>query len=79
MSLQPSDGEQNGPNINGQAGASAYTSQTSASSTRDQYADLPPMQRDIVRFMHAQPDNPDGIHVGAIARAVGSSDANAIK
>jgi len=71
----PTEAEQNHGLNSSQAGA--YTSQTNASS-RDQYASLPPIQREIVRFMQSQPHNPDGIHVGAIARAIVNSDANEI-
>ncbi|EPQ58034.1 replication protein A, subunit RPA32 [Gloeophyllum trabeum ATCC 11539] len=62
---------------NGQGShASNYTAQASAGQS-DQWASLPPMQRAIMNFMASQPDDSDeGIHVGAIARAVrGEPDA----
>ncbi|KAG6874207.1 hypothetical protein C0995_003753 [Termitomyces sp. Mi166 len=49
---------------------SAYTGQ--ASKISDQYTHLPPLQQKIVRFIASQPLSEEGVHVSAIARAVGS-------
>ncbi|KNZ71816.1 Replication factor A protein 2, partial [Termitomyces sp. J132] len=49
---------------------SAYTGQ--ASKITDQYSHLPPLQQKIVRFIASQPQSEEGVHVSAIARAVGS-------
>ena len=48
----------------------------SHSVSTDQYSYLPPLERSIVTFMLNQPSSEDGIHVGAIARAVGGSAAS---
>lgn len=37
----------------------------------DQYSHLPQLQRRIAEFMTTQPDTDEGVHVAAIARAVG--------
>jgi replication factor A2 len=50
-------------------GASAYTSQSRAPT--NQFAGLPTLQRSIMEFLTSQPYNDEGVHVGAIARAVG--------
>lgn len=51
--------------------ASAYTAQTGQIASNDQFAHLPKVQREILHFIMSQPAHDDGIHVGAIARAVG--------
>jgi len=53
-------------------GASAYATQSRAPTS--QFAGLPPLQRNIMEFLVGQPAN-DGVHVGAIARAVQGGDA----
>jgi len=65
------------PNVAGlnASGASAYSAPAHNVST-DQYAYLPELERNIVAFMIGQPPNEEGIHVGAIARAVGGSAAS---
>ncbi|EKM55343.1 uncharacterized protein PHACADRAFT_173451 [Phanerochaete carnosa HHB-10118-sp] len=61
----------------GTNGASAYTAQASKNGAHDQFAFLPELQRKIVNFILSQQSHTDGIHVSAIARAVGG-DAHAI-
>ncbi|THH26464.1 hypothetical protein EUX98_g7719 [Antrodiella citrinella] len=63
------------PNIAELNGASAYTAPAHNVST-DQYTHLAPLEKSIVTFMVSQPPNDEGIHVGAIARAVGGSAAS---
>ena len=47
---------------------------------KDAYSDLPPLQQSIVRFIIGQPRSDEGIHVAAIARAIGSGvDAQKIR
>jgi len=59
---------------------SAYAAPSSASALDSQYRHLPPLQQAIVRFMLEQPHSAEGIHVYAIARAVGDgTDAEKIK
>lgn len=62
----------------GTNGASAYTAQASTNGAHDQFAFLPEPQRKIVNFILSQQNHMDGIHVSAIARAVGG-DAHAIR
>ncbi|KAL4077090.1 hypothetical protein V8B97DRAFT_1380730 [Scleroderma yunnanense] len=50
--------------------ASAYSSQPHQT-TDDQWAHLPNLPRAIVTFMQRQPPDDTGVHVSAIARAVG--------
>jgi replication factor A2 len=58
---------------------SAYSAgQVHQSAVKDQYAHLPPVPRSIVHFMLSQPQRPEGVHVGAIAKAVGA-DAESIE
>ncbi|KAI0709247.1 hypothetical protein C8Q76DRAFT_742641 [Earliella scabrosa] len=53
--------------------ASAYTTQAhNPTANTNQYANLPPLERQIVTFMRSQPPNEEGIHVAAIARHVAS-------
>ncbi|KIM58857.1 hypothetical protein SCLCIDRAFT_1218197 [Scleroderma citrinum Foug A] len=49
---------------------SAYAAQ-SQQVAQDQFAHLAPLHRGIVTFMKSQPPNDAGVHVSAIARAVG--------
>ena len=53
------------------ANASAYTAQSSRTAEDEQWAHLPALQRSIVKFIRDQPPHDDGVHVAAIARAVG--------
>jgi len=53
--------------VTGGLGSSAYTTQSRAPTS--QFAGLPPLQREIMDFLVAQPHS-EGVHVGAIARAV---------
>ena len=54
-------------------GATAYTAQSSASGTiNPQFAGLPVLQKEIIKFMTSQPASDEGIHVAAIARHVGN-------
>ncbi|KAH8106991.1 replication protein A subunit RPA32 [Cristinia sonorae] len=55
-------------------GSSAYSAPSHGVST-DHFANLPPLERKIATFLLNQPSNPDGTHVGAIARAVGGEAA----
>jgi len=53
---------------------SAYSAgQVHQSTTNDQYGHLEPVSQSIVRFMLNQPQRPEGVHVSAIAKAVGGS------
>ncbi|KAI0928429.1 hypothetical protein AcW1_005676 [Taiwanofungus camphoratus] len=69
---------QTGAISNGLAGSSAYTAQSSTTVSNDQFANLPLLQRNIVGFILSQPPNEEGVHVAAIARAVGG-DAHSIR
>ncbi|KAH7922100.1 replication protein A subunit RPA32, partial [Leucogyrophana mollusca] len=60
----------------GAAGSSAYSAHSHATASNDQYAQLSKMQRAIIYFIRDQPENKEGVHVGAIARAV-REDADA--
>ncbi|KAI6128313.1 hypothetical protein EV401DRAFT_922618 [Pisolithus croceorrhizus] len=51
--------------------SSVYSAQPIQSVGSDQYAHLPQLHRAIVAFMQRQPPSDAGVHVGAIARAVG--------
>lgn len=62
----PKTGQQVSP-ANGQ---SAYTA-PSRSTTSDQFAHLPDVDRTIINFLLSQPQDEQGVHVGFIARAVG--------
>jgi len=66
------DTQQGGLSVGGQAGA--YTTQSQAPT--NQFAGLPPLQRSIMEFLMNQPHNEEGVHVGAIARAVGGDAGN---
>jgi len=58
---------------------SAYSAaQAHQSGVQDQYAHLPPVPRSIAHFMSKQAPRPEGVHVTAIARAVGA-DAESIE
>ncbi|KDR81675.1 hypothetical protein GALMADRAFT_239789 [Galerina marginata CBS 339.88] len=60
------------------SGISAYSAQNTAGAA-DQYSHLPPLQRDIVRFILNQPPRDEGIHVAVIAKAIGASGEDARK
>ncbi|KAI0082629.1 replication protein A, subunit RPA32 [Panus rudis PR-1116 ss-1] len=62
--------------VKSEGGASAYTAQSNAA-VNDQWSGLPPLERDIVRFIANHPHTDEGVNVGAIARAVGGA-ANSI-
>ncbi|KAI6045748.1 replication protein A subunit RPA32 [Pisolithus marmoratus] len=51
--------------------SSVYSAQPVQSTDSEQYAHLPKLHRAIVAFMQKQPPSEVGVHVGAIARAVG--------
>ncbi|TFK29982.1 replication protein A, subunit RPA32 [Coprinopsis marcescibilis] len=56
--------------------ASAYNAGDSSRISSDQYSHLPALQQSIVRFLKENCKTDEGIHVSAIARAVGNgSDA----
>ncbi|KAG8217715.1 hypothetical protein J3R82DRAFT_5872 [Butyriboletus roseoflavus] len=59
------------PRQNGVGSSTAYSAQLAVSS--DRYSHLPNLPRSIIAFMQAQPSNAEGIHVSAIARAVGGN------
>lgn len=58
--------------------ASAYAA-PSTTIQSDSYAHLPKLQQLIVHFMAEQPPSAEGIHVSAIARAVGNAGGGAQK
>lgn len=59
---------------------SAYVSPSHANAIKDEYSHLPPLQRSIVRFISGQPRSDEGVHVAAIARAIGADgDAQKIR
>jgi len=63
----------------GQQSLSAYSAApVNQSGVKDEYSHLPPVPRSIVQFMRNQPQRPEGVHVGAIAKAVGA-DAESIE
>jgi len=62
----------------GQAGTSAYTTQSHSVGINDEFAHLPPMQRSIIKIILDQPPSDEGVHVAAIARAIGG-DANKLR
>lgn len=83
--------ERGPPNANGQAqpraaqskdvvmgDVSAYAA-PSTTIQSDSYAHLPKLQQLIVHFMAEQPPSAEGIHVSAIARAVGNAGGGAQK
>ncbi|KIJ69303.1 hypothetical protein HYDPIDRAFT_79797 [Hydnomerulius pinastri MD-312] len=53
------------------AGASTAYSAQPSTINNDQFSNLPTLHRAIVAFMLSQPPDDEGIHVSAIARAVG--------
>ncbi|KAF5330919.1 hypothetical protein D9619_005432 [Psilocybe cf. subviscida] len=61
------------------AGISAYSAQSNAPAHNDQFAHLPALQRKIVHFIMSQPLQDEGIHVAAIAKAIGASGEDARK
>ncbi|PCH37976.1 replication protein A subunit RPA32 [Wolfiporia cocos MD-104 SS10] len=67
----PRPGEQKPAVANGHANSSAYTAQSHTGAMNSQFAHLPELQRRIVEFIMSQPAKEEGVHVGAIARAVG--------
>lgn len=63
----------------GQPSLSAYSAaQGHQSGVKDEYSHLPPVARNIVQFIQNQPQMPEGVHVSAIAKAVGA-DADSIE
>lgn len=63
----------------GKPSLSAYSAaQVHHSGVKDQYSQLPPVPRSIVQFMQNQPQTREGVHVSAIAKAVGA-DAESIE
>ncbi|KAI0006130.1 replication protein A subunit RPA32 [Russula compacta] len=72
-----------GSHMNAQTAGNPSLSEYSAaqvhhSEVKDQYSQLPPVPRSIVQFMQKQPQTPEGVHVSAIAKAVGA-DAESIE
>ena len=58
------------PRQNGAGPSTAYSAQSTVRSS-DQFSHLPNLHRSIIAFIQAQPSSAEGIHVSAIARAVG--------
>ena len=60
--------------------ASAYSAHASSAASDEQFAHLPVIQRSIIKFIIKQNEagKTDGVHVAAIARAVGG-EASAIR
>ncbi|PPQ87992.1 hypothetical protein CVT25_001071 [Psilocybe cyanescens] len=71
-------GSNNRANEDGAGNLSAYSAQN-AGGPNDQYSHLPPLQRNIIRFILNQPPREEGIHVAAIAKAIGASGDDAHK
>jgi len=67
----PGQPQQHSGGIPGQAGSSAYTTQSNAAVSKDEFAAFPPMERSILKFIISQPISDEGVHVAAIARAIG--------
>jgi len=57
---------------------SAYAAQSTSGGAADEFSNLPPLQRAIVRFILEQPPTAEGVHVAAIARSI-SKDGDARK
>ncbi|KAG2157200.1 replication protein A subunit RPA32 [Suillus clintonianus] len=56
------------------AGSSAYAAQSNApAANNNQYSHLPKLEYAIITFLQSQPTNEEGVHVGAVARAVGGN------
>jgi hypothetical protein len=72
------------PRVDGQttagapAGSSAYAAQTSSTSSDSRFANLPDLPKRIIEFIVTQPSAEEGVHVAAIARAIGG-DALSIR
>ncbi|KAF9535278.1 hypothetical protein CPB83DRAFT_1641 [Crepidotus variabilis] len=66
-----------GPVVKGEGGSSIanYSSQNAAA--MEQFSNLPAFKRSIVQYILSQATREEGIHVGVIARAIGSSEADA--
>jgi len=73
----PRPGEDLKPRLNGTANTASAYAPGARTAAVDQYAHLPPIQREIINFILLQPTHTEGVHVAAIARAVGG-DAHAI-
>jgi replication factor A2 len=58
---------------------SAYSAQSNSMGVPDQFGHLPQLQREIINFIIAQPPQEEGIHVAAIAKAIGASGEDARK
>lgn len=56
----------------GSTSASAYNTQSHATNT-NQFSHLTPIQQKIIAFVLANNSSPDGVHVAAIARAMGGT------
>jgi len=66
----PKPGQEVTPRQNGAGPSTAYSAQPAVRSS-DQFSHLPKLHRSIITFIQAQPSSAEGIHVSAIARAVG--------
>ncbi|KAH9484363.1 Replication factor A protein 2 [Psilocybe cubensis] len=66
------------PSENGGGNMSAYSVQGGGGPS-DQFSHLPALQRNIVRFIMSQPPREEGIHVAAIAKAIGAGGQDAHK
>ncbi|EGN93261.1 hypothetical protein SERLA73DRAFT_189801 [Serpula lacrymans var. lacrymans S7.3] len=56
---------------NAPGAAAAVYKQSHSTASNEQYAHLPALQQSIISFILSQPTSTEGVHVGAIARAVG--------
>ncbi|KAI9571343.1 hypothetical protein HD554DRAFT_2075347 [Boletus coccyginus] len=68
----PGPGQEVTPQKNGAGPSTAYSAQPAVASS-DQFSHLPSLHRSIIAFIQSQPSSAEGIHVGAIARAVGGT------
>ncbi|KAN0077094.1 hypothetical protein V8E55_010949 [Tylopilus felleus] len=66
----PRPGQEVIPRQNGAGPSTAYSAQPIVGSS-DRFSHLSNLHRSIIDFMRGQPSSAEGIHVGAIARAVG--------
>lgn len=64
---------------NSTSNLSAYSAQSNSTGLPDQFGHLPQLQRAIINFIISQPPQEEGIHVAAIAKAIGASGEDARK
>jgi len=73
LASQPKTGQNTTSNL------SAYSAQSNSTGLPDQFGHLPQLQRAIINFIISQPPQEEGIHVAAIAKAIGASGEDARK